>query len=219
MPHALALRHTKIVTDQCTCGATLPPDARFCHKCGRPLFEEPAVAPEVEQEAPAETPAIAAPIAPAPIGFSNVAAVRVGLIVSAVVCILLSLPVPALFQAVWQLILLLAGGFISVYLYHRRTGDYLSVRSGARLGWITGVFCFLIMTVMFTISIFMISSDQGLSEFFRETVNMRGTPAIADQLNEILATPAGVGALLFGIVATFFLMLTIVSMLGGALGA
>ena len=125
----------------------------------------------------------------------------------------------ALFQAIWQLILLLAGGFISVYLYHRRTGDYLSVRGGARLGWITGVFCFLIMTVMFTISIFMISSDQGLSEFFRETVTMRGTPAIADQLNEILATPAGVGALLFGIVATFFLMLTIVSMLGGALGA
>ena len=27
----------------CTCGAELPPDSRFCHKCGKPQREEIAV--------------------------------------------------------------------------------------------------------------------------------------------------------------------------------
>src|ERR1700751_3927993 len=25
---------------QCTCGAQLPDDARFCHRCGKPQFED-----------------------------------------------------------------------------------------------------------------------------------------------------------------------------------
>jgi hypothetical protein len=34
----------------------------------------------------------------------------------------------------------LAAGFLAVYLYSRRTGQTLSIRSGARMGWITGIF-------------------------------------------------------------------------------
>ena len=35
-----------------------------------------------------------------------------------------------------------AAGFLAVYLYSRRTGQMLSLRSGARMGWITGIFSF-----------------------------------------------------------------------------
>src|SRR3954453_7443593 len=62
--------------EYCTCGAKLPEDARFCHKCGKPQFEliEP------------EEPAVVEPVPPVPVqpppqpqgvGFRNPAAVRV----------------------------------------------------------------------------------------------------------------------------------------------
>ena len=34
---------TEIVPEFCTCGAQLPPDARFCHKCGKPQYDYPGV--------------------------------------------------------------------------------------------------------------------------------------------------------------------------------
>jgi hypothetical protein len=49
--------------------------------------------------------------------------------------------------AVWAIVTLLAGGFFSVFMYQRRTGFSLSVGSGARMGWITGIFCSVIMLV------------------------------------------------------------------------
>ena len=32
-----------IMPEFCTCGAELPPDARFCHRCGKPQREETAL--------------------------------------------------------------------------------------------------------------------------------------------------------------------------------
>jgi hypothetical protein len=139
--------------------------------------------------------------------------------VAAVITLLQSLPLPGVLQPLWLLVLLLAGGFISVYLYHRRTGDYLTVRSGARLGWMTGMFAFLITMVLFTVSIVAISASGGLQQFFHELVNARGTPELAEQFDQILSNPAATGALLFLVLTMMFLMLTIVASIGGALAA
>ena len=38
-----------------------------------------------------------------------------------------------------------------MYLYQRRTGDYLSVRGGLQIGWMTGLFCFIVTMVMLTL--------------------------------------------------------------------
>ena len=46
--------------DFCTCGAELPPDARFCHRCGKPQREE--VIPETAER----RVEIAAAVAPVP---------------------------------------------------------------------------------------------------------------------------------------------------------
>ncbi len=206
----------------CTCGARLPEDARFCHKCGKPQYEdaveEAAEATLVVAPAPADAPPIVPP-APPPISLRNPAAVRVGMLVSLVVALLLAMPMPHFFGAIWQIVVLLASGFFSVYLYHRRTGVYLSVQSGARMGWITGIFCFLVMLVMFTVGIAVVAGGEGMGQLFNEALASRGTPEVAEQLKEVLQSPAGVAALVFGMVAASFLMAALLAMAGGALGA
>ena len=212
------------MTETCTCGAVLPPDALFCHKCGRPVRE--VLPPDEERTVeipplPAEA-LIAVPPPPPPpsgIGLRNPVAARIALVAGSVTSMLLYLPLPALIQLLWQLVVLVAGGFWAVYLYQRRTGSYLTVRSGAHLGWLTGIFSFLVMMVMFTFSIAVIASGAGLRSFFREMVAQRGTPELMEQFDAILSSPAGIGALLFGILITFFFMLTIPASVGGALGA
>ncbi|MGH9632110.1 MAG: hypothetical protein ACRD7E_27715 [Bryobacteraceae bacterium] len=170
-----------------------------------------AVAPPQEAKPAAEKPKA--------ISFRNSAAVRVGFLAGGIVSLLISLPMPVYVAAMWQFTLLLAGGFLSVYMYRRRTGESLNVRSGARMGWMTGVFCFVIMTVLFTVSIITIASGEGLSSFFRDIVSTRGTPDLVDQFNDILESPTGVASLLFGILLMFFVMLTLLPAVGGALGA
>jgi len=40
------------MSEFCSCGAQLPPDALFCHKCGKPQRELVAPEPEVQAERP-----------------------------------------------------------------------------------------------------------------------------------------------------------------------
>ena len=207
--------------EYCTCGVKLPPDARFCHKCGKPQYDEPLFQTAVEE--PMQIDAAAAVPPPltgkGAISFHNSVAVRVGFMAAGIMTLLLAFPIPSFLAAIWQLVLLPAGGFFSVYLYGRRTGEAISVRAGARMGWITGVFCFAIMTVFFTVSVIQIATNDGLPAFFREMVSQRGTPDLMNQFNEILSSPAGVATLLFGMLLVFFVMLTVLPILGGALGA
>jgi hypothetical protein len=135
------------------------------------------------------------------------------------VTLLLTFPLPAFIAVIWQLVLLPAGGFFAVYLYGRRTGEAVSVRAGARMGWITGVFSFAIITVFFTVSIIQIATEDGLPAFFQKVLTQRGTPDLMNQFNEILSSPSGVATLLFGTLLLFFVTLTLLSVVGGALGA
>jgi hypothetical protein len=209
------------VDGYCTFGAQQPEKARFCHKCGKPQVELPEPEPE---DAPPPPPPVAVNVAPPalpPPGISlrNPVAVRVAFLAGAASSLLIMLPMPSLIQILWQLIILVVGGFFAVWLYQRRTGRYLSVRSGAHLGWLAGTFCFLIMMVMFTLSVIAISSGEGLEQSFREMLNARSAPEVADQFNSLLSSPGGVAALLFGMLITSFIMLTILATVGGALGA
>src|SRR6185503_6413009 len=131
--------HTGGVPDVCTCGAKLPPDARFCHKCGKPQRDEPVFVEEVEEPAPPPLTAAPVPVpVPARIGFHNLLAVRVALMAGALglgLFVLLG-QLPGL-----QVIAILspvASGVFAVHLYKRKTGQRLSMASGAHLGWISG---------------------------------------------------------------------------------
>src|SRR5271170_7187344 len=144
---------TGSVPERCSCGATLPEDALFCHRCGKPQRE----LLEVEVEAPAAV-VVPPPVpAPPPIGFHNGPAVRIGL-AAAILSILVSMLLGqlAFLQALAPVWLILTG-FLAVFFYRRRTHQRLSTLSGAHLGWICGIFGFVIITIMLTLMAVLLS--------------------------------------------------------------
>ena len=198
--------------DVCTCGAVLPEDARFCHKCGKPQREEPLLA---EDESPAQVtvqpPEL--PAAPPPrIGFHNGLAVRVALVAAALGLLgsMLLGQVPGL--QVIAILCPMASGFLAVHLYRLRSGQQLSLASGAHLGWISGIFCFLITVLIFTAFIVMLTAPE-FADAVREQA-ARSRPEMAEAIREF-QTPAGVAKALAG----SFLLLTALPTFGATIGA
>ena len=199
----------------CTCGAQLPPDSLFCHKCGKPQREviEPEPVPRtVEEIVPAPAaPAVAAPQPPA-LNFHNLVAVRIAFVV-APVAFLLSW-IPALNLLLW-----IAAGFLAVYFHRRRTGIPLNIRSGVRLGWITGVLMFAVTTVIFTLTVVPLAANGGIVTLFRQQLkNNASDPNVQEALRMLETTP-GLAAILLVMLFMLFVFITLLSMAGGALGS
>jgi len=207
------------VAERCTCGAVLPPDALFCHKCGKPQREDLL---SVEAVATADTTAAPIPAPPAlpapeprPIGFHNGPAVRIALL-AGVLSILVSalsgqLPLPRAFALVW----LVATGFLAVFLYRRRTGQRLSALSGAHLGWICGIFGFVIATIMLT-TFSVALSEPSFVTAMQAQLKDHGMPeSDVNQFIEMLRTPVGIASALL----TSFLLFTLLPAFGGLIGA
>jgi hypothetical protein len=210
------------VPEFCTCGAELPSGARFCHKCGKPQFE----LPEVEQavpaaEAPQQTPVQGPILPPLPggpreINFRNGSAVRIGFITSGIVTLLMSLLGYVL--GAFALLTLVAGGFLGVYLYLKRTGERVSVKNGARLGWITGVFCFCISTVFTTLTV-VGNSESLIAEWKRQLDRSGASEESMRQAMQIFQSPAGLATLIVLSLFLMFIFFTLLPAIGGALGA
>lgn len=201
--------------DFCTCGAQLPPDARFCHKCGKPQYDYPSLIEEAAAPEPTPTSVPALTLSkPLEIGFHNGLAVRIGFVAasSAVVMFLFPLPNPFL-----RLLAFLVAGFLAVFLYTRRTGQMLSIRSGARMGWITGIFSFLLVGILATISIVAIATREGLANFFRS--QLPPNDARTENMAQMLQDPATLAAALLFMLIVLFIIVTALPMIGGALGA
>ena len=200
--------------DFCTCGAQLPPDSLFCHKCGKPQRE--VMEPEPPLDSVAEfVPPVAPPIDTAPqppaLNFHNLVAVRIAFIV-APVAFLLSW-IPAL-----NLILWIAAGFLAVFFHRRRTGVLLDVRAGVRLGWITGVIMFAITTVIFTLTVVPVAANGGIATLFRQQLKNPSDPNVQEALRMLETTP-GLATILIAMLFMLFVFITLLSMAGGALGA
>jgi hypothetical protein len=201
------------VPERCTCGAQLPEDALFCHKCGKPQREIVSVEEPEVVAAPPPIP-VAAP-QPLVISFHNGPAVRIALGMGflAFLCLLVvgQLALPQALVFVW----LAAAGFLAVFLYRRSTGQRLSVMNGARLGWISGVFGFVIVTIILTMFVIALSEPSVVTAL-REQIKTRGIPeANLDQMIEALHSPSGITSVL----GLFFLLFTILPAFGGAVGA
>ena len=196
--------------DFCTCGAQLPPDSLFCHKCGKPQREI-----AVEEFHPAE-PEVAPPPAPPPatvpvplkVDFHNPIAVRIGLMMAAISTLLIWIP----------FLNFMVAGFGSAYFYRRRMGVTLNVRGGVRMGWITGVMMFAISIIMFSAKTL---ADGGLDAQIRQqfrNLPSAGDPA-AQQVLAFLQSPSGMAVTMAFVLVFMFLCITGLSMAGGALGA
>jgi len=203
------------MADSCTCGAQLPPDARFCHKCGKPQRDEP-VAALAEQVAAPVAPSGASPIIPVrPVGFRNPIALKVGLLAAALLCLTmlcLTVVIPGIDYAlfVWWL----GAGYFSVWIYKRRTGQRMTVRSGAHLGWITGVFSCVLLSPLF--ALFMAALQRGgLATFKNQLRDLAFDQKTIDEAVKHLQNPVEVLQSL----AVMFLMIMLFCIAGGALGA
>lgn len=202
----------------CSCGAELPPDARFCHKCGKPQGPEPELVFEqpIELE-PAFQPA--PPPRPAALNFHNPVAVRVGFGMASLAALLSWLSAHAMgpFVSVWWL----AAGFTAVYVYRRRTGQTVNTSSGVRLGWITGVLTSAIMAVLSTISVLLVAfSKEGFAGAFQQAMpSASAADPNMQAVIRMLQSPAGLFTVLaLGYLVLFF-FITVLSTAGGALGA
>lgn len=146
-------------------------------------------------------------------------AVRVGLLNAAVAALLISFHMPMAIGLVWMLVCLVGAGFFSVFLYNRRAGTELSARRGARLGWFTGLFCFVIVSLVSTVSILIVTAKSGLGNFYREQLETQGVDVSMPEISQVLDSPYGPAMiLLFSLVVAFF-FLTLLPALGGLMGA
>lgn len=200
----------------CTCGAKLPPDARFCHKCGKPQYDYPGTTEAQEPEPPPVQGLPPLPQSPGPaaaeINFRNGTAVRIGFL-AALLAVFGTGVVSSVFQSPASLLIgFFCAGLLAQLWYRRRTGQRLSVRSGARIGWITGIFLFAILLVL---SVILVMNLNTLASF-------RDNPAMQKAFQDFqktLSDPSKATESVLMLVVTLFLLGTTLPMLGGALGA
>jgi hypothetical protein len=186
----------------CTCGTKLVPDSLFCHKCGRPTRE--IVVPEAQAPAAVLPPPPPPRPEPPPLNLHNAVALRIALLVAISATLLFFLPYLNYFAA----------GFFAVFFYRRRTGYFLSMDGGIWMGWITGLLMFAILAGLVTASWLIVRAVGGVAAFpaeFKAAVD----PKALDMLTKMLRSGSEVAKMLVAL----FVYTTMLSMIGGALGA
>jgi hypothetical protein len=157
------------------------------------------------------------PAAHIPPGFHNPVAVRIALSTAALAALLTWFPFLNLGFLVWWI----AAGFYAAYRYRRRTGQLLSVRDGARMGWITGVLTFAIMIILITLNLVPLAFQSGdLGALYEE--QLRSMPVQGrdmEQVLRMLRSPAGLAFFITLSILTIFAAISALCTAGGALGA
>lgn len=203
----------------CTCGAELPPDARFCHRCGKPQRDE--VIPETMEAQPVTPaePAVPPRRVPAGLNFHNPTAVRIGLLMASIGSFLSALPV-VVGGLVGLVVWWLAAGFLSVYFYRRRTGQFLTVDGGLRMGWITGLLGSAMTAILFTVTVVPLARGGGLASVYQDQLQrMSASDPNVQQALKVLQSPGGLAAFIVVALLFFFAIITFLCTAGGALGA
>ena len=198
------------MAEYCTCGAELPPDALFCHKCGKP--QRDLVVPETVAEPLPPPPVSLTPPVPAqlPLNFHNPVAVRIALLVAITATALSFLPFVN-----W-----IAAGFFAVFFYRRRTGSLLDVGAGVRMGWITGILMFGFWSIIFTVQQLPSARSGRLGALFEEQLkNLPSQDPMMQQMVQFFHSGPGIVALLLFSLVMLFVFITGLSIAGGALGA
>jgi ABC-type phosphate transport system permease subunit len=114
-----------------------------------------------------------------------------------------------------SLLWFVGAGFFAVFLYKRRTGQRLTWMSGARLGWLSGLFTFVLVTVILTVIAMALSDPAGVAAIRDQWKAQQRSEQDLNQMIEIFRSPTGIAAGLVG----SFVFLTSLPAFGGALCA
>ncbi len=203
---------------RCTCGAELPPNALFCHMCGRPQRDlTPVVDEQEESDAPeTERPADDKRLHPTRgVSFANPDVIRAAYPLAVVAAILGTIPALSLFCFVWYP----AAGFAAVYLYRRRTGIYLTPAEGAKMGVIAGLLVFAISLLVLTVGL-ALGGGADLTHALSEAVKQSGQPEeLQRSVLHMIENPATLALMMMVGLFLRFIATAGFTMLGGALGA
>jgi hypothetical protein len=186
----------------------LPPDARFCHKCGKPQYEE-----DIERLATTEVEAVPPPLPATPVreqlvpgGVGNLRAVGITMAAAALAFVGM-LVVGMVFPPAVPLILC-AAGFAAARLYG--TKGAISALNGVLLGTMTGAWLFLVFALCVGTASATIATPEGQAM-------MKGiSPKVAPEMIRILQDPH---QMLTGFLLPVFFFLVFSSAFGGLLGA
>ncbi|MCY4587164.1 MAG: zinc ribbon domain-containing protein [Bryobacterales bacterium] len=202
----------------CTCGAAFPDGSQFCPMCGRPLSEEAEQAERTQaQEALERARRQQAPDEKRekPIGLGNSDALRSSYFGALLAAFLSNMPFLYLLSFIWYP----ACGFLSVYIYRRKTGAKPKPSQGGRLGVLTGILTFAISLVISSVN--MLFAGQGaFSDLFRQQIEQ--TPAqeeVKRQILQLIDNPVVLGFLLLISLIVTLVFTVGFSAAGGALGA
>jgi hypothetical protein len=195
----------------------LPEDARFCHRCGKPHFEEDLVR---HQEEPAAVlpPPPPPPVVQARIDFGNRRAVMVSIVIAMLTLLLFTMCAVTIPFAAGILLLPLfcLAGFGAAYFYIRQTGERISPQGGARLGFMTALWAFLVV-VLLSVLLAVLVSNPALRGELLSIASANSNPA-TQELAKLLDDPRKFILLLMGQLLVYFCLFTFPSMLGGMLG-
>jgi hypothetical protein len=197
----------------CSCGFALPEGAQFCPGCGRPLT---AAAREQERTLNALPPR-SPEGETTPLGFSDIHALRACYWPAVIAALLGNLPILNALCFVWHP----GAGFLAVHSYRRRTARELSVREGAKLGFMTGVVSFTLSLILLAAGSLLPGSG-GMTEVFRrmrEQFEEGGQTEVAEQLARLIEDPAALALVLVFVLVASFAITAGLATLGGAMGA
>jgi hypothetical protein len=199
------------VQQRCTCGAVLPEDARFCHKCGKPQYEEDLARLTAQESAPPPPVRSEQPVLQSPgISFKNSRAVLVSLMVAAATFV--GILIAGIVMPLLAPFLLCGAGIAAARLYSNRSSEPLSTAAGARLGWMTGLWLFGVALLVIVIVAIYIATPRGWDQ-------AQTAWAKIPQLANLPRTQHDFLMQLLLEVPFFFFVFTLLPGLGGMVGA
>jgi hypothetical protein len=162
--------------------------------------------------APVQAPLTPSPSTPSPatISFRNSRAVLISLVVAGAAFVgsgAAALISPLLFP-----VILCAAGYVAARIYRRQSAEPLTAAAGARLGWMTGLWLFLIIAILSAITAIYVSSPQGWQQ-------IQSMWSQVPEVSKVLVNQHDFLMRLAVNLPFFFFLLTLLPGLGGMLGA
>jgi len=137
-------------------------------------------------------------------------AVNVSFLATLLTFLVIAIPMPPIMALIRFFVCFVAAGYFAVYVYKRRSGQTITVRAGARLGWMTGMFSFVVGSIM------ALAEMPSAATFRQQMINQN--PAMRQFVDSVDDRTIMIAVALMTLMF-LFVLLNVLPMVGGVLGA